>query len=53
MRSSYPTEGRWPKGDRKPGWCGCSSRWLVLDNWPDTRLCAWLRKQADVWQVSL
>jgi hypothetical protein len=26
---------------------------VVPDNWPDTRPCAWLRKQADVWQVSL
>jgi hypothetical protein len=23
------------------------------DNWPDTRPGAWLRKQADLWQVSL
>jgi hypothetical protein len=37
---------------------GCASKRPVVDNWPDTRQRvrspdAWLRKQADVWQVSL
>ena len=47
------SECRWRKGDRKPGRDGCSSKRLVLDNWLDIRPRAWLRKQADVWQVSL
>jgi hypothetical protein len=47
------SEGRQPKGSGKPGRDDRSSRRPFPDNWPDTRPCAWLRKQADVWQVSL
>ena len=53
MRSSYPTECRWPKGDRKPGRCLATFLGWVPDNWPDTGPGARTRKGADVRRVSL
>jgi hypothetical protein len=50
------------KGHRKTSTVGPLLQAGVVDNWPDTRsrsrlqeraVVAWLRKQADVWQVSL
>jgi hypothetical protein len=38
MRSSYPTERRQPKGNRKPGRQAVPPT-VVPQNWPDTGEC--------------